>query len=337
MSANTYEDKRLITLNSKYGNTQNGTYNSNILFPFRGILKQEDDIVRTEIEVVSAQIPVSFYNINYTNNVFKYKIGIGAIETVTIPVGNYNATKLISALTAGFIANGDGLIITLDSVTGILSIINTLAWTALTANNTMMTCLGFNQVDTAGLANISLVLSNPLNLLGVNLLSINSTLLGVFSYSNITSSKNVLASIPVDSPSFGIISFQNLSNITHKLKSKTIDDIDIQLYDDNGSFINFNAIPWTITLCLTIHRKGGNDLVGSINDLVKPILQIETNLSQLLTPPPPLVAAQEDQTTIGDQSAPPPPDPLSEEPAFLQDPDTDLEQLSYLDPAYLGI
>ena len=63
---------KIITLNSAYGSKQNGTLSSFVLFNFNGLLKEETHILRSYISVVSAQIPVSFYTINATNNALTY-------------------------------------------------------------------------------------------------------------------------------------------------------------------------------------------------------------------------------------------------------------------------
>ena len=47
-----------------------------------------------QISLVNAQIPVSFYTINYTNNAFKIKLGDNDIQCYYKQVGNYNATHL---------------------------------------------------------------------------------------------------------------------------------------------------------------------------------------------------------------------------------------------------
>ena len=57
-----YLDSRIIIWNS--------AYTSDIEFQFNGLLKQDDDIQQVQISLVNAQIPVSWYIINYTNNVF---------------------------------------------------------------------------------------------------------------------------------------------------------------------------------------------------------------------------------------------------------------------------
>ena len=74
----------------------NGTYKSNVEVQFNGLLKQEDNIEQVQISLVNAQIPVSFYTINYTNNMFK--IEITTLKLLTIPNENYNAYSLITIL-----------------------------------------------------------------------------------------------------------------------------------------------------------------------------------------------------------------------------------------------
>ena len=67
-----YQDNRIITLNSQDGDKLNGTYLSNIHFNFSGLLKDEKNLIRSYITVLNAQIPVSFYIIDETNNIFNY-------------------------------------------------------------------------------------------------------------------------------------------------------------------------------------------------------------------------------------------------------------------------
>ena len=90
-----YLDSRIIILNSSHGRLLNGTYKSDIEFQFNGLLKQEDDIQQVQISLVNAQIPVSWYIINYTNNVFTLQLGNNITKTYYISVRTYNANSLI--------------------------------------------------------------------------------------------------------------------------------------------------------------------------------------------------------------------------------------------------
>ena len=114
-----YLDSRIIILNSAHGISQNGTYKSNLLFPFNGLLTQENDIEQVQISLVNAQIPISFYTINYTNNAFKLKLGDNDVQIYYIQVGNYNANSLIIALNA--LINDSNFTITISKITGKLT------------------------------------------------------------------------------------------------------------------------------------------------------------------------------------------------------------------------
>ena len=71
------------------------------------------------MSLVNAQIPVSFYTINYTNNILKIALGVGSIQYLTIPVGNYNATTLISAIIT--LLNDSNFNIVISKINGLLT------------------------------------------------------------------------------------------------------------------------------------------------------------------------------------------------------------------------
>jgi len=68
----TYIDSRIVILNSSHAILLNGSYKSDVNFNFTGLIKNEDNIQQIHVSLVNAQIPYSFYTINYTNNNFKY-------------------------------------------------------------------------------------------------------------------------------------------------------------------------------------------------------------------------------------------------------------------------
>ena len=99
-----YLDSRIIILNSAHGLSYNGTYKSDIEFQFNGLLKQEDDIQQVQISLVNAQFAVSWYIINYSNNVFKIQLGNNNTQYYYIQVGNYDANTLILLLFTFYLA-----------------------------------------------------------------------------------------------------------------------------------------------------------------------------------------------------------------------------------------
>ena len=113
---NTYLDSRTIALNSSDAILLNSNYKSWVKFNFTGLTKEADNILKIELSSVSAQIPVSFYTVNYTNNMFKIKLGNNTEQIYTIAVGNYNANSLITTL--NLLVNDSNFIITISKITG---------------------------------------------------------------------------------------------------------------------------------------------------------------------------------------------------------------------------
>ena len=101
-----YLDNHLITLNSSDALKLNSSYLSNVVFPFKGLLKDDVNIIRSYVTLINAQIPVSFYIIDATNNTLGYLEPPTMIQrSITIPIGNYNASTIITAINAAIIAN----------------------------------------------------------------------------------------------------------------------------------------------------------------------------------------------------------------------------------------
>ena len=114
-----YQDNLIITLNSKNAVLMNSTSKSSVNFNFVSVLKEEDDIVRSYISVINAQIPMSYYLITSSNNKLSYNtMSPVMITDLIIPVGNYNSYTLCEKLTSLFLANGKTITITVSSVNG---------------------------------------------------------------------------------------------------------------------------------------------------------------------------------------------------------------------------
>ena len=96
---NSYTETKLVNLSSESASQFfNTTYLSNVSFDTPGLVIKNSLITRLELSVLHAEIPVSFYTINYSNSWFKYKLDVDPIINVQLPVGNYNANSLITAL-----------------------------------------------------------------------------------------------------------------------------------------------------------------------------------------------------------------------------------------------
>ena len=251
---NTYLDSRIISLNSSDAILLNSTYKSWVKFQFSGLLKEEDDILKIELSLVNAQIPISWYIINYTNNMFKIKLGNNTEQIITIPVGNYNANSLITNLK--LLINDSNFIITISKITGKITFTYNNSFIIYTnIDNSIGIILGFELNNVYNSTN-SLTCPYPLNLLGYKRLEIYTQDIQTLNYSSANNSMSTLLSIiPIDQPPWGLITFNNYTDTKNIIKNKTIDKIEIIIRAEDKTLINFNNIDWTLKLKIDITRK----------------------------------------------------------------------------------
>lgn len=253
-----YIDTKIITLTSQSATVKkNDTYLSNLRYELGMMLKDDKDIIHRQIQLLNAQIPYSFYVINYTNHRIKYNIGSGDVETY-IPSGNYTGNSLITALKTAM-GNDPDLSITISPINGRLTFFHNYSG-ILIYNNIQYSIgnvLGFppdSVIDSSPTTTIEA--DYPLNLLGIKVLQVRS---GTLSMNNISSVEGghttLLSSIPVSAVPFGMIDYKDTGNNLITITNTTLDDLDIDIVDgESGEYINFNNQDWCITLALHITR-----------------------------------------------------------------------------------
>lgn len=296
-----YTENKIITLNSKYGIQLNGTYKSNLLFNFQKILSDREHILKSYITVVNAQIPYSFYVITDLNNKLTIS-GLGIVtKTIYITKGNYNANSFITELKSKFA--DQGIIfnyITFDRNTGILSFESSIFINYyFTSDSTLLNVLGTtSDIISTGIFYTCLY---PLNLLGVNKLSIVSEKLSVLSVSsNNFSYSNILVTIPCDIAPYSLISYTSQSEQNKNLLTvRYINEIDIQIVDENNNFINMNNLDWTMTLVLSTEIEFDTQLSTDMNDVLnKNVLKLLENQSVQPSEPPKELTQDEKELNI---------------------------------------
>lgn len=274
------EDIRIINLYSQSATTYlNGTLKSHVNFNFKNILRDEAGIVYSTIGISSAQIPVSYYTINEFNNVLATGLG-----NVTITRGNYSASTLRTELSTRLIAVGiTGMVVTISSSTGRLVFTASIPFSFLPS--IAMDILGFENTTYTSVANI-ITAPYLLNLLGIQQLRINSNALASYnSDSTNMGESNLIGVIQSTAPPFGMILYANQTSYS-VLRGKSISLIDIQILDENGFYLDFNNVDWTISLQLSIFRR--IPLPSNSTDYLKPILAtLSTIQNDLENNPPP--------------------------------------------------
>jgi hypothetical protein len=245
------------------------------MFETQGFLTSKPNLSKLEISLVHAEIPVSFYIINYTNNQFKYQLGAGSAITASIPVGNYNANTLITAIQTA--VNNASFTITINKITGILTFNYNSSFTLFTNNsNSIAKILGLDTSSSSIISSANKVIClYPLNLLGIKKLNICSSRLTTNNFVTGVGSTSLIACLSVDQPSFGLIIYQNQSGSKYTLQNKEIYKIDIQITDESFNFINFNNIDWSLLFSITATYDLSVDLNAPLIQMAPPTIKEE--------------------------------------------------------------
>jgi len=261
------KEKKIININSNDATIfTNGSFLSDLTFSFPNILSREDDVEYLEGSLESAVFPVSFYIINYSNNVLSYTIehhGVYTNYSITIPVGNYDYRTLFTTMHTLFNLNTHHFTLTLNEIDGRMTMEYkpTSGRVFYRINHSLSTCfriLGFDyKTDYFPTSNI-LLAPFALNLLGIKKLKIYCP---QFSSSNLDSTNyattTIINTIINDQPPWGQINYYNTADETgSKLRVFEMNNIDIRITDEYGALINFNNCDWSMTFILTTSRKG---------------------------------------------------------------------------------
>lgn len=253
----TYIENKLINLNSENATLLNGDFLSSVQFSFVGLLNDETNIRNVSVSIQNAQFPYSFYNVNVYNNLLEISVDSNPSVILTFTRGNYNANTFINEIQTQFTNAGiNDITIAISSITGLLTFTKTSGtFTLFSAGSTCFKILGFKpSLDYTSVASV-LVSAYPLNLLGTLKLRIGSLKLSVNSIdSTVNGNLNILSSIPINAGNFGLIMYENTTNISNQLNLRVLDGFDLEILDDDNNLINFNGCYWTISMLLSIER-----------------------------------------------------------------------------------
>ena len=253
-------ESRIININSSNASIKNNTtFNSDVVFKFPGLVKANQPFIKkVQFQLLDACIPVSFYNVNYTNNVLIYQIS-SINYTITAQVGNYNFNSLAVELTSKFLLNGHTFTLSLNKLNGVIKFLSTVNYIFIASGSTMF---------------------YPLNLLGITKIKISSINLNSYNLDSANNgNSNLIACIPVDQPSFSLIIYENKSFNKFTLRGDTVDEIDIQLTDQDNNLINFNNIDFQLTFLMELTiEKPLNNSNNELNDILKNQNKILSNL-----------------------------------------------------------
>ena len=206
-------------------------------------IKPNEKIV---MNVLDAEIPVAFYNINSNNNRnISYNIGgIGGDKTQIIAVGNYSGDELATLISTNSLSVSYNSSINKFSFKSSTSSGGTIQPNIILGITTTMTLDA-----TSGAFNTA---QSQAKFSGINNIFVSIRNIGSQNVDSDGIHTNIIAKIPVDTDFGGVINYIDHHNIFQKLTIKEIHTLDIELLDRDGLAIGgddgLGGLEWNLTL-----------------------------------------------------------------------------------------
>jgi hypothetical protein len=232
-----------------------------------------------QVEVISAEIPLSFYNISTAlqNNIFSYTKSPGAVAVnLTIPSGNYTVDTLMSTLNG---LQSDFTISYSDVFNKFLITIKS----PVTAVNFVYSASDYCQqlfgITASRQITSSSYFDGVCNLASVHSVLIRSSLNSGNSCSTSQSNNDIICKVPL-SVNYGGILIYNNNDFTRKniIKSGSIRQFYLKLTEQNNKILDLNSCVFELTILFT-------KIKHDMNTVSEEQRQRRTN--NYIEPPPP--------------------------------------------------
>ena len=262
---------------------------------FQNIIAEDNEILA--VELISATIPNSFYNLsnNNNNNKIKFKEGSEAYVELTIPSGSYDilelSAKLKTLLESQSTTWGNSYTYTFsyDEINNLLTITNSGndAIFDFTGDNTCRRFLGFTSSiqtisDANGITSDRAVdITDTRNSIFIRLPNLNNSKV---IESNNGKFSNVIAQVPVELSRNTFFTFEPPQSFKCELAQQQINSIDILItYQDETNNVNFERADWEINLLVSFFKAPESVIKEREQDVEgtrRMLRQVETNLTK---------------------------------------------------------
>lgn len=243
----------LVTLNTKNcTSVYNGNFLSDVEWDLSDVLSKPKTAVEFSVSVMNCCIPIGQYNVNNTNNILELKnTTTNVMNTISVPLGNYTITQLITQLNSLSAPEYD---FTFTPLTNKMFISNSTSQFQVLETSTMWELLGFNR--TVIQSSITQVCNAPncVNMSGLQNINIHLDNLNTKNITSFTkASSTIISSVPVDVNGSGVLSYNLSNNYEIPVPISSLEYINILLKDDLGNFIQNNGVHWSVTLLFSYY------------------------------------------------------------------------------------
>ena len=225
------------------------SYNSNMYWDLKEPIVLEKNFYRLTCNLCSFVAPNSFYQINYTNNIFYFTMN-STIYNIQVAYGNYNAntfiTQLLSQLPVGFSMsiNINNNLFTLSHTTYnfvIDSNKSTIGSVMGFSSNNLATLTKIVSPSTISSTLFTLTFPYTCNFAGLQSLNVSFEDINTKNIDSLNlCNSSIICAIPVDCEVGGLIAFQSRNEYEFTIKQRVLDYIQISLKDDLGNYIDLN-------------------------------------------------------------------------------------------------
>jgi hypothetical protein len=225
-------------------------------------LSFHEKIENIYFSVQHAEIPNSFYVVNYTNSV----IVINSVS-YQIPAGNYNANNLITALLLLL----PTFTITYNSITNRYTFNSSITFT-INSSSTCRSIIGLGNTNQTAILTgsvYSLTLPFSVNFVPLPRINFKSNFFNFNNFNGIDYSNDLFLSIQNNTNPNSMIHYINQTGIKFRVQDKNITTFVISITDDEGNFINFNNQDTRISLQIDVEYIDVINNNLTFNDLVK--------------------------------------------------------------------
>ena len=236
------DNNRKLYLRSNAG-TVNGGVDTDITFAISPPLTTTDFFNFT-VTLESAEIPVSFYNVNSSNNTFIYHLISSGVETtISIPVKNYNATQLLTVLNT--LLSSLSVVVTYDEQTNRYTFTGSADFKI---KGNAFRLLGLvPDATTYNLSSSNILVSPSM----INLLFPRNCFLQLIS-TQATTYNSTIAKVQLSAQDLQVVYFNGTiaSEFSVLLSDRTLSSIRVSLVDDDnlplGAASGLNGIYWSL-------------------------------------------------------------------------------------------
>jgi len=283
-----------VNLNSSHADAFGGdpSYRSWCYFLFREPIVNLPNAYQFLISLNDAEIPVSYYCINSTNNVFSFNYN-GTNYTITLTPGNYSSYDVASQISSTNIDGVSNTPFTLSTVYDersnkmffkFINLYNTPArnYVTIFASFSKNSIFGFNGAnDITGFitanqgATLTLQSNMCMDVSGTRCVFVKCMNVYTQAYDSKTKySGNILGRIPMNQEPNGIVFWNNNTGFKSKCTLKSLSVVEIQIVDENNELINFNNIDWSVCIQIDVIGNSPSDYMPDNPFMKKDLLNV---------------------------------------------------------------